>query len=99
MAEGEKQSESESEEIMATSIEQELTKAPCTEESASQLDSSTLTLWSAAALMETLALVGGVVWIMSGPGGISMFGRVAIVALVAVLGGGAFVIAAARRIK
>ena len=78
-------------------IEQGLNQAPTTEEPCPSVDPTAMTLWSVAALMETLALVGGVMWIMSGPGAIGMPGRVAIVAMAAVLGGGAIAIAAARK--
>jgi hypothetical protein len=66
-------------------------------ESANAAATAAVLLWSIAALMETLALVGGMIWIMRGPGAIGMGGRVALVALAAVLGGGAFALAAARK--
>jgi hypothetical protein len=56
-----------------------------------------LLLWSGAALMELLVLAGGLMWIVSGPGAIGTPVRVALVALAAVCGGGAFALAAARK--
>lgn len=59
----------------------------------------TMMFWSAtaAALMETLVMIGGVMWIMSGPGAIGVVGRVILVAMAAVTDGAAFAFAAARR--
>jgi len=62
-------------------------------------DAMVMTLWSAGALMETLILVGGVLWVLNGPGAISVYARVALVALFAVLGGGVFVVTAAKMNK
>ena len=56
-----------------------------------------LNLWTTAALLETLVLVGGLMWIMSGPGAVSLAGRVVCVALVSVCGGGAIAYAAAKK--
>ena len=89
--------EADGEEKKVAAIPTGLNQAPITGESRSDPDSMAMTLWSAAALMESLVLVGGVIWIMSGPGAIGVYARVALVALFAVLGGGAFALAAARK--
>ncbi len=60
-------------------------------------DPAVMTLWTAAALLETLVMVGGLMWIMSGPGAVGIPTRVIFVSLAAVCGGGALVFAAAKR--
>jgi hypothetical protein len=67
------------------------------DESANAAPATGLLLWSIAALMETLVLVGGLFWIMRGPAAVGTGGRVVLVALAAVFGGGAFAFAAARK--
>jgi hypothetical protein len=71
-------------------------RAPMSDEARRAAAAMPMTLWSAAALMETLVLVGGMMWIMSGPGAIGPAGRVLIVAVIAVIGGGVFAIAASK---
>jgi hypothetical protein len=60
-------------------------------------DALRLLLWSCAALVEMLVLGGGLMWILSGPGAIQTPARIALVALAAVSGGGAFALAAAKK--
>ena len=86
----------ETEETTMAAINPGMQQAPRAEEVRSAVDTLPLTLWSVAALMETLVLVGGMMWIMSGPGPIGVGGRVLFVALIAVIGGGVFAVAAAR---
>lgn len=85
------------EETTMAAINQGFDTATRPDDTARQADATGMLLWSAAALMELLVLVGGLMWIMSGPGAIGMAGRVTLVALGAVLGGGAFACLASRR--
>ena len=51
-------------------------------------------LWITAALVESLTLVGGLLWILNGPAGVALPWRIALVVFLAVLGGAGFVYAA-----
>lgn len=52
--------------------------------------------WMMAALLESLVLVGGTLWILNGSATMPLALRIALVAVAAVLGGVGFVLAAGR---